>query len=150
MGRIPGLDLLFGFGATVPFIVGVLISWLSSEPGRLVALLLTAVWGTAILVFLSGVRRGLSFRTEGGPTLRQIATMSTLFGLGLCSLAAIWLGSAGWALVPLLVGYSLIFLLDPIAAANGEVPLYFRTLRRLQMPIIMLALTCAIAIAAQA
>lgn len=112
------------------------------------ALQLTAFWGTAILLFLSGVRRGLSFRTEGGPTWRQLTTMSALFSLGLAALAAIWLGSTTWALVPLLVGYSAIFVLDPIAAEAGEAPLYFRTLRRLQMPIIMVALIVAIAVAA--
>lgn len=113
------------------------------------ALQLTALWGTAILLFLSGVRRGLSFRTEGGPTWRQMATMLTLFCLGSCSLGAIWLDLVAWALVPLIVGYSAIFLLDPMAADAGEAPLYFRTLRRLQMPIIMLALIIAIVIAAR-
>ena len=114
------------------------------------ALQLTALWGTAILLFLSGVRRGLSFRTEGGPTWRQMATMLTLFCLGSSSLAAIWLHFVAWALVPLIVGYSAIFSLDPIAADAGEAPLYFRTLRRLQMPIIILALMIAILIAARA
>jgi hypothetical protein len=36
--------------------------------------------------------------------------------------------------------------LDPIAAEAGEAPLYFRTLRRLQMPIIMASLIVNIAI----
>jgi hypothetical protein len=121
-------------------------------PGAItpVALQLTAIWGTAILLFLSGVRRGLSFRTEGGPTWRQMATMLALFGLGLCSLAAIWLNAVMWALVLLLVGYFAVFVLDPIAATLGEAPLYFRTLRRLQMPIIMLSLIAVIAIAVRA
>ena len=134
----------------MPFVAGVVAAWSFPEPWRLVALQLTALWGTAILLFLSGVRRGLSFRTEGGPTWRQMATMLTLFCLGSCSLAAIWLDFVAWALVPLIVGYSAIFLLDPIAADAGEAPLYFRTLRRLQMPIIMFALIIAIAMAARA
>ena len=108
------------------------------------------MWGIAIRLFLSGVPCGLSFRTKGGPTWRQMATMLTLFCLGSCSLAAIWLNFVAWALVPLIVGHCAIFLLDPIAADAGEAPLYFRTLRRLrlQMPIIILAL--AIVIAARA
>lgn len=109
---------------------------------------LIALRGTAILLFLSGVRRGHSFRMEGGPKWRQITTMSGLFALGLTAFAAIGLGSTAWALVPLLVVYSALFVLDPIAAEAGEAPLYFRTLRRLQMPTIMAALIVAIAAAA--
>jgi Protein of unknown function (DUF3429) len=124
----------------VPFVAGVVAAWWFPEPWRVVALQLTALWGAAILPFLSGVRRGLSFRTEGGPTWRQIATALTLFCLGSCALAAIWIDSVAWALVPLIIGYCAIFFLDPIAADAGEAPLYFRTLRRLQMPIIIVAL----------
>jgi hypothetical protein len=137
---------VFGFGPTVPFVFGVAAACLVPAPNRPAALQLVALWGTAILLFLSGVRRGLSFRTEGGPTWRQMITMSALFALGLAALVAIWLGSTTWALVGLHVGYSAIFVLDPIAAEAGEAPLYFRTLRRLQMPIIMASLIVAIAI----
>jgi Protein of unknown function (DUF3429) len=149
-GQIPTLDVVFGFGPTLPFVLGAVLAWWFPQPWRLVTLQFTALWGTAILLFLSGVRRGLSFRTEGGPTWRQIATMLTLFSLGTCSLGAIWLNGLRSSLVLLLVGYSAIFVLDPIAAAVGEAPLYFRTLRRLQMPIIILALIASIAIALRA
>jgi hypothetical protein len=37
-------------------------------------------------------------------------------------------------------GYTIVFVLDPIAARRGEVPLYFGRLRRLQIPIGLLAL----------
>jgi len=73
--EIPRLDILFGFGPTVPFILGVVVAWWFPEPWRLIALRLTALWGSAIMLFLSGVRRGLSFRTKDGPTLSQMATM---------------------------------------------------------------------------
>jgi hypothetical protein len=143
------LDIVFGFGPTMPFIFGVLSAWWFPEPWRLIALQLTALWGSAIMLFLSGVRRGLSFRTEDGPTLSQMATMLMLFGLVLFSLAALWLDQVIWALV-LLAGNSSIFLLDPIAARRGEAPLYFERLRRLQMPIVVLALAVSTIIAVRA
>ena len=148
--EIPRLDILFGFGPTVPFIFGVVAAWWFPEPWRLVALQLTALWGSAIMLFLSGVRRGISFRTEGGPTWSQMATMLMLFGLGLSSLAALWLGQVIWALILLLAGFSSIFVLDPIAARRGEAPLYFERLRRLQMPIVVLALAVSTIIAVRA
>jgi hypothetical protein len=112
-GEIPGLDVVFGFGPTLPFVLGAALAWWLPQPWRQVALQATALWGMAILLFLSGVRRGPSFRTQGGPTLRQIATMLALFGLGACSLGAIWLDAATLALVLLLAGYCAIFVRDP-------------------------------------
>jgi hypothetical protein len=88
---IPWLDIVFGFGPTAPFIAGVVVAWWFPKPWRLIALQLTSLRGSAILLFLSGVRRGLSFRTEGGPTWAQMTTMLVLFGLGLSSIAALWL-----------------------------------------------------------
>jgi hypothetical protein len=149
-GEIPRLDILFGFGPTVPFVFGVVAALWFPEPWDVVGLQLTAMWGSAILLFLAGVRRGLSFRTEGGPTWRQMATMLVLFGLGLFSLAAVWLDAVLWALVLLLVGYSTVLVLDPIAARLGEAPLYFGPLRRLQMPIIVLSLIVSVVIAIRA
>jgi hypothetical protein len=147
---IPRLDIVFGFGPTLPFICGVAIAGLGAEPWRVIALQLTALWGSAILLFLSGVRRGLSFRTEGGPTLAQMLTMLALFGLGLGSLGSLWLDALLPAFALLLAGYAMIFVLDPIAARRGEAPLYFRRLRRIQIPIILLTLALAAAIAAKA
>jgi hypothetical protein len=99
--------------------------------------------GTAICCFIGRPARSeFSHGRRADP-----ATVLTLFCLGSCSLPAIWLDFVAWALVPPIVGYSAIFLLDPIAADAGEAPLYFPSLRRLQMPIIILALIIAVVIA---
>jgi hypothetical protein len=98
----------------------------------MIALQLTALWGSAIILFLSGVRRGLSFRTEGNLTWSQMTTMLALFCLGFFSPVAFWLDQVIWVLVLLLAGFSSIFVLDPIAARRGEAPLYFERLRRHQ------------------
>jgi hypothetical protein len=138
--RVPALSLVLGYGATLPFVAGAAAAWLLGRGGPAAALAadLTVLWGGAILVFLAGVRRGLSFRTEGGPTLAQLATSLGLFTLGLAALAAPRTG-AGLAL--LLAGYLALAVLDPWAARRGEAPLFFARLRPLQMlvPIASLA-----------
>lgn len=148
---LPRLDILFAFGAMPPFVLGTAVAWwCSTGPGSVMALQLTILWGSAILIFLSGVRRGLSFRTEGGPRWPQLTTMLILYGLGVSALAASWLSALVPALVFLLVGYAAIFVLDPVAARRGEAPLYFGHLRRLQLPIALLALTISLVLAARA
>jgi Protein of unknown function (DUF3429) len=146
---IPHLDILFGFGPTVPFVAGVALAWWLPQPSRVIALQSVALWGSAILLFLSGVRRGLSFRTEGGPTWPQMATMLALFCLGLGAFAALMIDALIPALIVLLAGYAAIFVLDPIAARRGEAPLYLSRLRRLQIPVVLSALAISIAIAVQ-
>jgi hypothetical protein len=147
---IPRLDILFGFGPTAPFVAGTVLAWWLPQPSRMIALELVAVWGSAILLFLSGVRRGLSFRTEGGPTMSQMATMILLFGLGLGALAALLCDVPLVALVVLLLGFTAVFVLDPIAARRGEAPLFFSRLRPLQIPIVLLALVASIVVAIRA
>jgi hypothetical protein len=104
---------------------------------------LTGLWGCAILLFLSGVRRGLSFRTEGGPTWVQIATMLGLFLLGFGGLVLLFLGALRPALALLIVGFTGVAILDPIAARRGEAPLFFARLRPFQIPIAIVSL-CAL------
>jgi hypothetical protein len=144
---IPRLDILFGFGPTLPFVAGAAAAWWLPQPSRMIALQMVALWGSAILLFLSGVRRGLSFRTEGGPTSAQMATMLALFCMGLGAIAALLIDALLVALIALLAGFGAVFVLDPIAARRGEAPLYFSRLRRLQIPIILLALAVSVAIA---
>ena len=115
---------------------------------RIAALQATALWGTGILLFLSGVRRGLSFRTENGPTVVQLATMLGLFTLGVGALTMLWLNHVIPALLMLVAGYAAVVVLDPIAARRGEAPLYFHKLRRWQIPIALIALTICLGVAA--
>ena len=126
---------------------GAAAAWWLPQPSRMIALQLVALWGSAILLFLSGVRRGLSFRAEGGPMSAQMATMLALFCMGVGAIAALLIDALLVALIVLLAGFGAVFVLDPIAARRGEAPLYFSRLRRLQIPIILLALVVSVAIA---
>lgn len=133
---IPPLSLLLAFGpALVQLLLGV-AAWLLPTDYRLYALGLGQLWGVAILFFLAGVRRGLSFFTEGGPRPIQIVTMGWLFLLALAGSVL----PATLAFVALIVGYLSIALLDPPAARRGETPAYFATLRPPQMVVFLIGL----------
>jgi hypothetical protein len=137
---VPWLAVLFGYGPMLPLLAGAAGAWWwRGETGATIEGV-TILWGAAILLFLSGVRRGLSFRTEGGETLAQVATMLALFGLGFLALLAQAFGYRVPALVLLILGFAAIAVLDPIAAARGEAPLFFARLRPLQMPLAILGL----------
>lgn len=135
----PLLGLVFGWAPMVPFGVGAVAAWTLGDPALTVRL--TIIWGGAILAFLAGVRRGLSFRSPGGPDVRQIAAMLWLYLLALASLAAPF---PLLAIALLVVGYGCIAVLDPPAAERGEVPLFFARFRPVQM---MVPLICLGAVA---
>ncbi|WP_370692792.1 DUF3429 domain-containing protein [Methylobacterium sp.] len=161
-GAVPWLSVVFGYGPMLPFAAGAAAAWwlggtrggawdgtwggTRGETWGGVMLSLTTLWGCAILLFLSGVRRGLSFRTEGGPTWVQIATMLGLFLLGFSALVLTAGGAPGPALVLLIVGFTGIAVLDPIAARRGEAPLFFARLRPLQIPIAIVSLCALLAL----
>jgi hypothetical protein len=134
----PALGLIIGYGATLPFVAGAAPAGFFGDAGLAkTAANFTVVWGAAILLFLSGVRRGLSFRTPHGPTASQIATSIWYFAAGFGALL-LWtareeLGSARPALALLLIGYVSVIALDVPAARRLEAPPYFARLRPLQM-----------------
>jgi hypothetical protein len=144
--EVPWLAALFGFGPMLPLVAGAAFAWLRRDDLGGAVQFLTIHWACAILLFLSGVRRGLSFRTEGGETLAQVATMLGLFGLGFLALLAVALGQTVPALVLLILGFTGIALLDPVAARRGEAPLFFARLRPLQMPLAILGLAGLLAL----
>ncbi len=135
---VPVDAVLLGYGAMLPFPGALVVVWLGAEAAPLLALAGLRIWGAAILIFLAGVRRGLSFRTPGGPRPAQLAMALWLFGAGLAVL--VLPPVAGLAVQ--LAGYGSLLVLDPIAARRSEAPLYFARLRPAQMaiPVASLAL----------
>ena len=121
---------IMGYGAMLPFPAAVFAGWIWPEVAWL-AVRGAVVWGAAILIFFAGVRRGLSFRTEGGPRPSQIAMTLWLFALGLL----LPLVPQSLAFAGLIAGFGSLLILDPLAARQGETPLYFARLRPLQMAI---------------
>jgi hypothetical protein len=145
--EVPTLSVILGYGPMVPFAGGALLAWVLPEPWAAIFFHLTIFWGVGICTFLSGVRRGVSFRTMGGPTAAQIGTMLWLFCAGMIALL-LW--AVGWnrtAAVLLALAYASIGVLDPIAARKGEAPLFFARLRPTQMVIPVVSLLAALPVA---
>ena len=143
--EVPWLSVVLGFGPMLPFVAGDLAAWGFAGVLRGEAILLTIIWAASILAFLAGVRRGLSFRTEGGPAVAQIATMFCLYVLALAALVAVVHGFAIYAAAFVLIGFAALMVLDPIAAKAGQAPLFFARLRPLQMAIATVSLAALLA-----
>lgn len=139
---VPVMSLVLGYGAAVPFWLGALAAWLRDGPVAAAAVYAVILWGGLILAFLSGVRRGLSFRTEGGPRPAQLVVSMALFGAALAAFLLPWTWAA---LALMIVAYGSLAVIDPWAAKRGEAPLFFVRLRPVQMPLIVVALAVCLA-----
>jgi hypothetical protein len=130
----PVESLLLAIAGVVPTLAGTAAAWLiAPEPFAG----LTIIWSAAILCFLAGVRRGLSFRQSGGPTLEEVATFILTFTLGVAALVVPW---APIAVGLSLIGYVLVGISDVVAARRAEAPPYFAGLRPVQMVAAVVAL----------
>ena len=138
----PWVSLFLAYAAMLPIVAGAASAVVAAGPAGLIEHL-TIVWSGAVLCFLAGVRRGLSFRQPGGPTVAQLATMLGLFVLGVSSLLSPW---PAVSLVLQMLGYACMAVLDPEAARHEEVPRYFQRLRPPQMlvPIVSLGVLLAL------
>ena len=130
--RTPPLELLLGYG---PALV-ILAAGALALAGVPFALTLGCLWAAAILIFLAGMVRGLSFFTEGGPRMTQVGVMMARF---VCGLAALLLPPI-LATPVLAIGYLTSLIYDPIAARNGAALRYFAQLRPPQMAIALMGL----------
>ncbi len=134
----PALGLVLGYGATIPFIAGAAgAAFLKDAAFVQLCLDLIVLWGAAILLFLAGVRRGLSFRTPNGETAGQIAASMWYFAAGFGALL-LWalqtsFSSTAPAMLLLLAGHASLTVFDVRAAWRLEAPPYFARLRPVQM-----------------
>ncbi len=136
--HIPLLSLLLGYGPVLLILALALLAW----AGFAWAAPLARVWAAAILIFIAGVARGLSFFTDGGPRFSQLAVMLWRF---LCGLTALVL-PAVLAFPVLAAGYLSAFAYDPHAARHGEAPRFFAYLRQPQMFVALTGLGILIAL----
>lgn len=123
----PPISLFLAYVAMVPIVSGAAASLVVRSP---TVVRLTTAWAGSILCFLAGVKRGLSFRQRGGPTLAQLASMLWLFVTGALALVLPWRIPS---LVLLLLGFGSEAVLGPAAARRDEAPRYFARLRPVQM-----------------
>ncbi len=131
--RVPWAAVILGWGPMIPFPLAAIWLWLGG-PEQLIAWM--QLWGAALALFLSGVRRGLSFRMPDGWTWTQMAVFAWLFWAGFAALILpprIALGLLSAVCASLAV-------LDPLSAERAEAPLWFRRLRPAQMALATLGL----------
>ncbi len=142
----PWLSLLLAYAAMLPVAAGAAASLVLTGNARALVIGAAVVWAGAVLCFLSGVRRGLSFRQPGGPTVAQIAAMLFIFVVGVAALLLMLVpGLAAAAIVLLLLGFSSLAVIDPEAAREREAPRYFARLRPAQMAVPVVSLLVLLA-----
>lgn len=129
--------VLLGYGPMVPIAAGAIGAWLLPVELAATALQLTLVWTSSIVAFLSGVRRGLSFRAPEGPTMAQRAAFLWLFLLAFGAIALLPRPSSTALLA---LGCLSVAVLDFRAAQVGDAPPYFARLRPFQMLIAVFSL----------
>jgi hypothetical protein len=140
--RTPLISLCLAYVAMVPVAAGAAGAWLAPPAWTGLIVHADGLWCGALLCFFAGVRRGLSFRQSGGPTLAQLAGMMWLFVLGVATILSLW---QNLSLALPLVGFASMFWLDAQATAHHEAPLYFARLRAVQLWIPVLSLAALLA-----
>ena len=143
--EVPPLSILLGYGPMLPIAAAAVASWMLDGDLRNGAIQGAAIYTASIVAFLGGVRRGVSFRTEGGPQVAQLVTMAALWLTAFLALLCVNVGMQDVALTLLILAASAIAYLDPIAAQDGQAPLFFARLRRPQMLIAIAGLIVLLA-----
>jgi hypothetical protein len=132
----PPADIVLAFGpALLTFATGFL-AWALPMAWQPAAIALGWLWSAAILLFLAGVTRGLSFFTPGGARVPQLAQMIWLFLLGLFAFAT----PLAWALPLLMIGYACVAAFDLYAAPRAMAPPHFARIRPLQVMLFLAGL----------
>jgi hypothetical protein len=119
----PLISLFLAYVAMLPLIAFAAVALVSRSP---ILPHLAAIWSGGLLCFFAGVRRGLSFRQSGGPTVAQLGGMLWLFCAGILTLVTAFL------LLPL-IAFASMMLLDISATHRREAPRYFARLREVQL-----------------
>lgn len=135
------LDRVLGWGTMAPLVGCALVAWLTYGSVRAVAMSLAIIWAGAVLVFLAGVRRGLSSRTPGSAGSSQIIFVLWTFALAFGSMIALRpLTSLGL----LILGYAGMAVTARAAALREDVPIFIGGFRTAQMTVGAFSL-CAVA-----
>jgi hypothetical protein len=128
--KTPLISLFLAYIAMLPLVACAALALRAPNP---LLVHLATIWSGGLLCFFAGVRRGLSFRQSGGPTVSQLAGMLWLFCAGIATLAASLL------LLPL-IAFASMMLLDISATTRREAPRYFARLREVQLWLPILSL----------
>jgi hypothetical protein len=129
--------MILGYGAVLPLPVAAIASWVMPAPWPTVAIQLAVWWAAVVLIFLAGVRRGLSFHPG---RLQHRAELTSMLWLFLLGAGALVVPTALLAFTLLVLGYASVAILDPAAARRGEAPAHFEDIRPIQMGVALVGL----------
>jgi|GEM_PF-5870024 len=118
-------DYALAVAGVMPIWLGVLAHFVFPSSGSAWARL-SIFWAGALLIFLGGVRRGLTFSEVGGGRWSELATMIALFSIGVVTMAIDNLAIA-------IAGCVFAGIGDSVAARRRQAPDYFVWLRPLQL-----------------
>ena len=134
--RIPRLSLVLGFGPMLLLALAAAGAWLAPAGWRHLASVGGWLWGCAILCFLAGAERGMSFRMDDSSERSQVASALALFALAF----AAFLAPPPIAFALLACGYGGIGVVDRGAARRRLAPPHFAALRPAQAAIAVVSL----------
>ncbi len=132
---------IFASLAILPLLASAVASHALPLRARGVAADAASIWGGAILCFLGGVRRGLSFDDPGGAPGGDLLAMLVHFFFGVGGLVS---PGRRVSLASLAAGYAALGLIDRTAAREAEAPRYFSRLRPVQAALASFALASII------
>ena len=141
---IPTDSLIFGYLPMLPFVAGAAGCWLVPSL-RDLAIGLTIIWGSLIIAFVGGVRRGFGFGNSRASLRSELWTMALYVAVGGIALILGWTGFVVQAIALLAAGFLLVPVLDYQAARAGNAPAHFAALRPVQMPVAAVALMIMLA-----
>jgi hypothetical protein len=134
-GKLEGLVL--GSLALLPLVLAAILVWLTPPATAGLIIAAATIWSGALLAFLAGVRRGLTFSEAATPRTREIVSMLWLFGV---AVVALWLAPGRAALEIAMIGFVSVAVLDFRAARQAEAPRYFAVFRPLQAVVALASL----------
>lgn len=134
--KVPTLSIVLGYGPVALLPLAAIISAaLPPQPGFNL-LLGGQLWAAGVLIFMGGVRRGLSFDRAAAQLPRQLSAAIVYFLIGVIAMIV----PIGPAFLLLMLGYALAGWSDRRAARAGDVPLHFAKLRPIQAAIAVVGL----------
>ncbi len=141
MSRIPPAPLVLGLAGLIPFIVLTLALWIVDDLPRFSLVSALLAYGAVILSFLGGVKWGQAIATENDPSTGSLwRALSLAVCPSLLGWVALLLPQAS-AILLLLTGFILQYLLDRHWVKTNTLPLWYGKLRLILTSVVTLCLT---------
>ena len=137
--EVPKAALLLGYAGLIPFLAGAVMLWLVGPEQEGWWLRMLTGYAVVILAFMGAVHWGLAMKTSGARAAGQYSFSVLPALLGWLALALPPL----WGIAFLIAGFVSLCIYDSAAAARGDAPAWYPTLRVPLTTVVVLALIIA-------